>query len=71
MYFNLESPLEETTGAVGYATEDADIVLLDEEGEEKKCDGIGEIVVKSPTKRRRKQFESLEQVYCRCRPLIM
>ena len=38
MYFNLESPLEETENAVGYATEDADISLLDEEGEEKKCD---------------------------------
>jgi amino acid adenylation domain-containing protein len=44
MYFNLESPLEEATGAVGYATEDADISLLDEEGEE---NAIGEIVVKS------------------------
>jgi amino acid adenylation domain-containing protein len=47
MYFNLESPLEETKNAVGYATEDADISLLDEEGEEEKCDAIGEIVVKS------------------------
>jgi len=47
MYFNLESPLEETKSAVGYATEDADISLLDEEGEEEKCDAIGEIVVKS------------------------
>ncbi len=47
MYFNLESPLEETKNAVGYATEDADISVLDEEGEEEKCDAIGEIVVKS------------------------
>ena len=47
MYFNLESPLRETKSAVGYATEDADISLLDEEGEEKKCEAIGEIVVKS------------------------
>jgi acyl carrier protein len=47
MYFNLESPLRETKSAVGYATEDADISLLDEEGEEEKCDAIGEIVVKS------------------------
>ena len=47
MYFNLESSLVQTKGAVGYATEDADISLLDEEGEEKKCDAIGEIVVKS------------------------
>jgi amino acid adenylation domain-containing protein len=47
MYFNLESPLEETKNAVGYATEDADISLLDEEGEEEKCGAIGEIVVKS------------------------
>jgi acyl carrier protein len=43
----LESPLEETKNAVGYATEDADISLLDEEGEEEKCGAIGEIVVKS------------------------
>jgi amino acid adenylation domain-containing protein len=47
MYFNLESPLGETKNAVGYATEDADISLLDEEGEEEKCDAIGEIVVRS------------------------
>jgi amino acid adenylation domain-containing protein len=47
MYFNLESPLEEAKSAVGYATEDVDISLLDEEGQEEKCDAIGEIVVKS------------------------
>jgi amino acid adenylation domain-containing protein len=47
MYFNMESSLEEAKSAVGYATEDVDISLLDDEGQEEKCDAIGEIVVKS------------------------
>lgn len=47
MYFDAKSPLDETKSAVGYATEDADISLLDEAGTEVKCDVIGEIVVKS------------------------
>jgi len=47
MYFNVESPIEGMEWPAGYSTEDADISLLDEEGEEEKCDPIGEIVVKS------------------------
>src|SRR5205823_10134449 len=47
MYFNVESSLEETKNAVGYATEDANIFLIDEGGEKEKRDAIGEIVVKS------------------------
>jgi amino acid adenylation domain-containing protein len=47
MYFNVDTPIEETNGAVGYATEDTVISLLDDEGEEVKFDVIGEIVVKS------------------------
>jgi amino acid adenylation domain-containing protein len=47
MYFNVETSLEQAHGAVGYATEDTDISLLDDEGEEVKFDAIGEITVKS------------------------
>ncbi len=47
MYFNVEPPLEDTNGAVGYATEDTNIALLDDEGEEVKFDAIGEIMVTS------------------------
>lgn len=47
MFFNVEPRFEETTVPVGYATEDSDISLLDEEGKEVKFDAIGEIVVES------------------------
>jgi len=47
MYLDPDSPLEEAKCAVGYATEGADISLLDEEGKELPFEGIGEIVVKS------------------------
>ena len=47
MFFNVNTPLEETTVPVGYATEDSHISLLDEEGKEVKCGAIGEIVVES------------------------
>jgi amino acid adenylation domain-containing protein len=47
MFFNVETPLGEATVPVGYASEDTDIVLLDDEGKEVKFDAVGEIVVKS------------------------
>ena len=47
MYFDSESSLTEIQNAVGYATEGADICLLDDNGAAVPCDAVGEIVVKS------------------------
>ena len=47
MYFDSESSLTEIQNAVGYATEGADICLIDDNGAALPCDAVGEIVVKS------------------------
>ena len=47
MYFDSESSLKEIQNAVGYATEGADICLIDDNGAALPCDAVGEIVVKS------------------------
>ena len=47
MYFDSESALKEIQNAVGYATEGADIYLIDDNGAALPCDAVGEIVVKS------------------------
>ncbi len=47
MYFDSESSLTEIQNAVGYATEGADICLLDDNGAAVPSDAVGEIVVKS------------------------
>ena len=47
MYFGSESSLTEIQNAVGYATEGADICLLDDNGAAVPFDAVGEIVVKS------------------------
>ena len=47
MYFDSESSLEETQNAVGYATEGAEICLIDDNGAALPCDTVGEILVKS------------------------
>ena len=47
MYFDSESSLKEIQNAVGYATEEADVCLIDDNGAALPCDAVGEIVVKS------------------------
>ena len=47
MYFDSESSLKEIQNAVGYATEGADVCLIDDNGAALPCDAVGEIVVKS------------------------
>ena len=47
MFFEVKSPLEEVAVPVGYGIEDADISLLDQEGNEVTSGAIGEIVVTS------------------------
>ena len=47
MYFDSESSLKEIQNAVGYATEGAEIYLIDDNGAALPCDAVGEIVVKS------------------------
>jgi amino acid adenylation domain-containing protein len=47
MYFDSESSLKEIQNTVGYATEGADICLIDDHGAALPCDAVGEIVVKS------------------------
>jgi amino acid adenylation domain-containing protein len=47
IYFDVESPLAEAAGAVGYATDDVHVWLRDGEGAEVKVGNVGEIVVKS------------------------
>jgi amino acid adenylation domain-containing protein len=47
MYFDTESSLKEIHNAVGYATEGAEIGLIDDDGAALPCDAVGEIVVKS------------------------
>ena len=47
MFFNVNTCVDEATVPVGYATEDTDISLLDEEGKEVQFGAVGEIVVES------------------------
>ena len=47
MYLDSDSSLKEIQNAVGYATEGADICLIDDDGAALPCDAVGEIVVKS------------------------
>ena len=47
MFFKVAPAFEETTVPVGYAVEDVEISLLDEEGKEVNSEGIGKIVVES------------------------
>jgi acyl carrier protein len=47
MYFDSESSLEEIQNAVGYATEGAEVCLIDDNGAALPCDTVGEILVKS------------------------
>ena len=47
MYFDSESSLKEIQNAVGYATEGADICLIDDNGAALPYGAVGEIVVKS------------------------
>ena len=47
MYFDSESSLEEIQNAVGYATEGAEICLIDDNGAALPCDTVGEVLVKS------------------------
>ena len=47
MFFNVNTCVDEATVPVGYATEDTDISLLDEEGKEVQFGAVGEIVVAS------------------------
>jgi acyl-coenzyme A synthetase/AMP-(fatty) acid ligase/acyl carrier protein len=47
MFFEVTSPLDEGAVPVGYGIEDADISLLDQEGNDVTSGAIGEIVVKS------------------------
>jgi amino acid adenylation domain-containing protein len=47
MYFDSESSLKEIQNAVGYATEGAEVCLIDDNGAALPCDTVGEILVKS------------------------
>jgi amino acid adenylation domain-containing protein len=47
MYFESASSLKEIQNAVGYATEGAEVCLIDENGAALPCNKVGEILVKS------------------------